>query len=628
MGPSRLRKRFVQTFLFAGLIPLVLMGAVSFYLVRLTHQQDVSALEQNISNQVATEIKRNLDVAGSILELRAIFDNFAPIAFDQQSLILEDVFRALPPLVEASFICTTPLHCSVGVETSRWVRKGNEAQPELELRNRINDPQFAAVRGSEGRSFGEPIKTADGKFVIPFAAPVFNKNSEVIAILAAWLDLSGLVQDIVANANLGQTGYVYAVMTDGTIVAHRDPSLVGETIKNTPIRQALDLNDNAPVTQNTYESLTGVSVSGSLSTVPDTALAVVAEWPKTETQALIDTIILQILTFAFISFFLLAIISSWMALKLIEPIAQLRIGTSIIGGGNFDYQVHINTGDELEDLGKNLNRMAQNLKGLEEVNKLRLRTELLSESLRKEREVSKLKDQFITTVSHQFNTPLSVINWSLDTLRDPKSTQEQIKETTEVIYKSQRDIAAIVADLLTLSEIGFRYQKDRVKQIDIAALADKVLEEFQDALKIKKITAQVTRSGDTIAEVNEFTMRKVIENLVDNAIAYSNEGGVVTISIEGAGTNLNLNVSDHGIGIPKDEQPLIFQQFFRAKNAIAKKNVGTGLGLFITKSIVAGHGGKISFTSSENQGTMFFVTIPKKATIEQTPPVKPELKKS
>jgi len=263
-------------------------------------------------------------------------------------------------------------------------------------------------------------------------------------------------------------------------------------------------------------------------------------------------------------------------------------------------------------LGKNLNKMAENLKGLEEVHELRLRTEMLSESLKKEQELSKLKDQFITTVTHQFNTPLSIIKWALDELSEPKLTKEKIKNTSAAISKSQRDIVSIVDDLVTLSEVGFRYQKTKAKPTDIAKLIQKAIEISSEAAKIKNVAVIFKPPTEpAIAEVNEFTMEKVFENLIDNAVGYSNDGGNVAIEIEAAPKEIKVKIKDNGIGIPKEDQTSIFEQFFRARNAMAKKNVGTGLGLFIAKTVIEGHGGRITFQSEENKGSTFYVAIPR-----------------
>ncbi len=614
LGPSRLRKKFVRTFILAGLFPLILMGGVSYYLVNFTHFTDVATLEKNVANQVATEIKRNFDVAASFFDLRVTYEDFAPIDFAQQGFILQGILNQIPSLSEVSFICLTPDQCAVGKETSRWLRTNGTLTATTSLRDQSTNPIFLNLKNNKNHQvyFG-PIIFSKPNLEIPIASQVLNKLGQPIAILNGELNITQSIEEIILTARLGNTGYVYVVDSQGKIIAHRDLSLIGADAKNLPAVQiALQPNGNT-INQNfTYQSLTGQTVTGAGSSIENLKLAIIAEWPQQETQSLIRAILIQIAIFSLLSFVILAIISSWMALKLIQPIAQLRQVTNVIGAGNFNYKINLKTGDELEDLGVNLNKMAKNLEGLKELNELKLRTELLAENLRKEQELSKLKDQFITTISHQLNTPLSVINWSVDALKDPAIKSQKVLDTVQIIAKSQREIAAIVADLVTLSDIGFRYKSEKNKPTDLIPIVEKIIDGFKEALAIKNIKINLIKTSATaIANVNEFTTQKAIGNLIDNAIAYSNEKSTIAVLLSSTDKEIVIKVTDQGIGIPKADQDSVFQQFFRAKNAVAKKNVGTGLGLFIAKTIIEGHGVRIWFASEENQGSSFFIALPK-----------------
>ncbi|MEK7554482.1 MAG: sensor histidine kinase [Patescibacteria group bacterium] len=619
LGPSRLRRKFVRTFLFAGLIPLILMGIVSIYLVNLTHRIDVAEIEKNVATQVATDITRIFQETVLLLDFAVNFDEFAPIATNEQGFFLQEILDRNSSLVEVSLACVIPespegrSFCRFGEETSRWMREGANLVPSPELRDQSENPGFFDAR--LGERYTGPIV-----FEKPFphftvAAPVTNRLGKTIGVLLGKMSLETL-QSIVSERRLGETGYAYLTDENGKILSYPDPTFIGAAGKELlPIKKIIQETDEdlrGSQRGRSYVNLAGEQVTGTAVRIPDLGWLAVAEWPLTETEALIQTILVQIGIFALLAFIVIAVIATWVALRLIEPIAALRQGTSVIGGGNFNYRVNIKTGDELEDLGANLNKMAENLKGLEEVRELRLRTDLLAESLRKEQELSKLKDQFITTVSHQFNTPLSVIKWALASLEGKSVKREEIDEATRVIGKSQRDIVAIVNDLVTLSQIGFEYQKTNVKPVDIKHLIEKSLDYLAEIVKGKKLAIEIKETGaSTVAPMNEFTMAKAMENLIDNAVAYSNDGGKIAIEIGGSNKELTLTITDQGIGIPVEDQSSIFQQFFRAKNAIQKKNVGTGLGLFIAKTIVEGHNGKISFRSSENKGSSFTIAIPR-----------------
>ena len=107
-------------------------------------------------------------------------------------------------------------------------------------------------------------------------------------------------------------------------------------------------------------------------------------------------------------------------------------------------------------------------------------------------------------------------------------------------------------------------------------------------------------------------MKLAIQNLLDNAIRYTQPGGRVTASLKYVKKEIEFSIKDTGIGIPKDQQERVFTKFFRGANAIRLETEGSGLGLFITKNIIEAHGGKIWFESEENVGTTFHFTIPLK----------------
>jgi len=200
---------------------------------------------------------------------------------------------------------------------------------------------------------------------------------------------------------------------------------------------------------------------------------------------------------------------------------------------------------------------------------------------------------------------------ALDSLGEKTGNPSDVRSAKDIIAKSQQDIVGIVNDLVTLTQVGFRYEKSNVKPVDVRTLVAKSLDYLAEIIRGKKLTVNIRATGNTLVPMNEFMVGKAIDNVIDNAVAYSNDGGKIAIEIGGTDKELTLTITDRGIGIPKEDQPSIFQQFFRAKNAVAKKNVGTGLGLFITKTIIEGHGGRVWFTSTENQGSSFSIALPR-----------------
>jgi len=128
----------------------------------------------------------------------------------------------------------------------------------------------------------------------------------------------------------------------------------------------------------------------------------------------------------------------------------------------------------------------------------------------------------------------------------------------------------------------------------------------------KKIRVEFLAPTERLPKVNidPDKMRDVLQNLLDNAIKYTREGGTITSGASLESDGLHFWVKDSGIGIPEDAKDRIFSRFFRAKNAISAETDGSGLGLFIAQSVVKRHGGKIWFESALNEGTTFHVLLP------------------
>ena len=147
--------------------------------------------------------------------------------------------------------------------------------------------------------------------------------------------------------------------------------------------------------------------------------------------------------------------------------------------------------------------------------------------------------------------------------------------------------------------------------VDVVVMANDVLEELQldIAKKCLDIVKNVSQERvDMVADPK--LLRIVFQNLLSNAVKYTQEGGTILVTIEQQEDEYLFSVSDTGFGIPKKDQPLIFNKLFRADNAKQQGVEGTGLGLYITKTIVEKSGGKIWFESEENKGTTFLITFP------------------
>lgn len=230
----------------------------------------------------------------------------------------------------------------------------------------------------------------------------------------------------------------------------------------------------------------------------------------------------------------------------------------------------------------------------------------------REREIDRAKSEFVSLASHQLQTPLSAVSWHTEMLLDARIGQlnKKQKEFLHAIYEGNQRMIKLVNSLLNVSRIDMGTLSVNPKPTDIAKLTDNVLEELLFRVDIKEL--EITKDYGKLSKlkVDPQLMRIVLQNILSNAIKYSREKGKINISMSKDKENFMLAIQDHGYGIPKEQQPKIFSKLFRADNVKSRKVEGTGLGLYVAKSVIDAFGGKIWFKSQENKGTTFFITIP------------------
>ncbi|MBI2120894.1 MAG: PAS domain-containing protein [Parcubacteria group bacterium] len=231
----------------------------------------------------------------------------------------------------------------------------------------------------------------------------------------------------------------------------------------------------------------------------------------------------------------------------------------------------------------------------------------------KEREIDKSKTEFVSLASHQLRTPLSAIRWYSEMLDSEKlgPLNANQKDYLSEIYKSNIRMIDLVNALLNVSRIDMGTFAIEPELMDIKEIAESVLKEL--FVKIQESNIRVTafyQEDFPKVNVDPKLMRVVIQNLLSNAIKYTPKGGHVEFSLTKDEKNMLIQVTDSGIGIPAGVQEKIFTKLFRADNARVVESEGTGLGLYIIKSITERGGGRAWFFSTENKGTTFFVELP------------------
>jgi len=232
----------------------------------------------------------------------------------------------------------------------------------------------------------------------------------------------------------------------------------------------------------------------------------------------------------------------------------------------------------------------------------------------KEVELDKAKDDFISLASHQLKGPITAISWSLGgfLIRNKTKLNKGQKELLGKVYEINKGMLGLVGGFLDITKMetsGFAVQTG---EVDLKEICNLVIEELQGQVQDKKI--EIIKKYDDrilISNIGIKTARIIFQNLLTNAIKYSSEKGKVEISIEKSDTGIHIYIKDYGYGIPEKAKKFIFTKLFRAANAKEREPGGTGLGLYLVKSLLDKFGGRIWFESLEGNGTTFFVDLPK-----------------
>ncbi len=227
--------------------------------------------------------------------------------------------------------------------------------------------------------------------------------------------------------------------------------------------------------------------------------------------------------------------------------------------------------------------------------------------------MDKQKSKMLSIASHQFRSPLTSIKGYASLINDGSygEVPEKLKEPLSRILKSSTNLARIVDDFLNISRIEDGRMDYNFKKTDIEEIAKEVVEEVEATVEQEGLSLNLTTdSHDSYpARVDVGKFKQVITNLVDNAIKYTQEGGI-TIQLLRRDGEVKIEVEDTGIGLEPEDREAIFEQFSRADEADEVNVIGSGLGLYIAKQIIEAHGGKIWATSpGKGEGSTFHVEI-------------------
>jgi len=412
---------------------------------------------------------------------------------------------------------------------------------------------------------------------------------------ASLAEVHGAVERVMANeADISYTLY----LADGTPLFKRDATLPAQaSVTNAP-EVFMALQDEIGEGHLIRQSDQGIEIFYVAVRIQhDNEVIGVLRLAVSLDHAMALTSSRRLLSFLLMSAFLVALGVSavgWLfARNLARPIEELTTISERLRSGDLEARVVPTGPQELHLLAESFNSMANRLQG--HMKELRV---------------------FVANASHELRTPLTSVKLRTEALRggalhDPEVAERFLKDIEQEVDR----LGAMVNDLLDLSRLEAGMESSQRDQVDIGILAEEVCAAFKVRAARKDVQLNVIRNSrlPTIF-ANEEQLRRVLTNLLDNALKHSSQGGQVEICLQfkAADESIHIDVADTGAGIDKKHLPHIFERFYRVESTLPRMHrlPGSGLGLAIAKSIVDLHRGKISVSSELGKGATFHIALP------------------
>jgi two-component system, OmpR family, sensor kinase len=282
------------------------------------------------------------------------------------------------------------------------------------------------------------------------------------------------------------------------------------------------------------------------------------------------------------------IIALFLSRVITKPIDLLTRGIQRMGRGDLSVRVPVKGGGELKKLAETFNTMSEKLERLD-----------------------KSRNQFVSNASHELKTPLSTMKILLENIiyQPDMDLKVRTEFLTDVNMEIDR-LNLIISDLLSLVSMDTKAMRLRLETFKFADVVKEVVQRLSVVAEQKHQEIKVVLSDGCEMHADYSKLLQAVYNILDNAIKYTPQGGLIRVRLIRSGRNAILTVADNGVGIPKEDQPHIFDRFYRVDKARSRDTGGTGLGLSIVHQFVLMHGGNVSVDSKEGSGSTFTIELP------------------
>jgi signal transduction histidine kinase len=600
---GRLYRKYVIVFvaLVGGM--LIASSLVQLWFSYQESQAAILRIERVEASRAALRIGQFVD--GVRLQMQAILPppGLGDLPLAQRRTDYLALQRRAPEITDLSFIDAS------GGEQLRVSRLSLDS--ERQGTDRTQEPAF--VRTRTGSPYFGPVVFRSG------SEPYFRLALPDAAgggVNVADVNLK-FILEAVTSIKVGAAGHAYVADSSGQLIAHPDISLVLRKTDLSSLSQfqaSLRGGTSPGEGAMTASDLAGRPVLTAYEAIPATGWTVFVEQPLDEAFAPIYASLARAAALLLLGLVISAAASLVLARRMIVPIDALRATAARMGAGALDQRIELRTGDELDDLADEFNRMTERLREsyatLEQ--KVRDRTRDLAAANERLREATLAKSRFLANMSHELRTPLNAIIGFSDLLlqRVPGELTAKQEGYVRDVLDSGKHQLALVNDILDLSKVeAGRMELDTSTfPLEHAVATAAALVREQAVRRGIRFDVQVDPAIGAVT-ADERKLKQILLNLLSNAVKFTPPGGRVDLTARRADGIAEIAVHDTGRGISRDDQARIFDEFAQARSA-GYAEEGTGLGLTLARRFVELHGGRMWVESEEGRGSTFTFTLP------------------
>lgn len=467
-------------------------------------------------------------------------------------------------------------------------------------------------------TFGPVHFAGDSQPYLTISIPIEILAGVVIGVLQAEVSLIYLGEQVVSPLMAGDTGHAYVVDRSGALIAHPEVSLVLQRRNVRTLGQVGEALRSAAVDAGTRGTLTrslrGERVFSSYAAVPGVDWIVFIERPAGEVLYPLLASIRRTSILLLVGLGMALLASVLVSRRILRPLETLRRGVERVGTGDLAFRLDIRTGDEMEVLAEEFNRMSARLQeayaGLEQ--KVAERTQELVTLNAQLDQANRLKSQFLANVSHELRTPMNaIIGFTRLVMRKTETQIPGVQHANlQKVLISAEQLLTLINGLLDLSKIEAGHMELHAATFDLGELVHAVAGTVEPMLKADRVDL-VTDIAPEVPPLHtdREKLRQILLNLLSNAAKFT-DAGVIAVSARRMGDAVEIAVSDTGIGMPAEALGYVFEEFRQVDMSSTRRHGGTGLGLAIVRRLTTLLGGKVTAQSDPGKGSTFTLTLP------------------